>query len=129
MKGLKKLMNNKKGFTLIELIVVIAVLGLIAAIAVPRIGGVTGKAKTNSDKQEIAILNNALEMYISESGDTDLSELTITSAATVITDLKNSAGIADENDATKMHGPYLRSDADDDLPSGKKVTFADKQFK
>ena len=40
---------NQKGFTLIELIVVISIIGILAAIAVPRLSGFTGNAKKKAD--------------------------------------------------------------------------------
>jgi type IV pilus assembly protein PilA len=43
-KIMKKLMKNRKGFTLIELIVVIAILGILAAILIPQFSGFQKKA-------------------------------------------------------------------------------------
>lgn len=60
MKNLK--VSNKKGFSLVELLVVIAVIGVIAAIAIPAMSGIFGKAdatKTNRNAQAIVSQYNA----------------------------------------------------------------------
>lgn len=46
MIDMKKLIKNKKGFTLIELIVVIAILAVLAAILIPSIMNYVGEART-----------------------------------------------------------------------------------
>lgn len=63
---------NKKGFTLIELIVVIAILGILALIAIPRLAGFTENAKQANDKEMAAVIANAAAMYYA-SNPTDTS--------------------------------------------------------
>lgn len=62
-------MNNKKGVTLIELLVVVLILGVIAAIAVPRIGTSADNAKENTCDQNLTIMNEALERYALDEGE------------------------------------------------------------
>lgn len=62
-KFIRKKMN-KKGFTLVELLVVIAVLGIIAGIAIPRMSGVTDSFKLKADKQTAANLARQTQIRI-----------------------------------------------------------------
>jgi type IV pilus assembly protein PilA len=57
-------LKNKKGFTLIELIVVLAVLAVIMAIAVPRFLGVQEDAKKEADASTAAMIAKAAELYL-----------------------------------------------------------------
>ncbi len=61
-KIVNKLKNNK-AFTLIELIVVLAVLAIIMAIAVPRFLGVQADAKLKADENTIELIKKAAELY------------------------------------------------------------------
>ena len=73
-------LKNRQGFTLIELIVVLAVLSIIMAIAVPRFVGVQEVAKVSADESTAAMIGKAAELYAAinsiESGNIALSKLT-----------------------------------------------------
>lgn len=57
-----------RGFTLIELMVVIVILGILAAIIAPRIVGRTDEAKVTEVKVQIKNLETALKMYKLDNG-------------------------------------------------------------
>ena len=61
---MKKL--NKKGFTLTELIVVIAVIAILAAVLIPALTGYISKARQSAFEQEAAGINAILEGYLTE---------------------------------------------------------------
>ncbi|WP_069649460.1 type II secretion system protein [Caloranaerobacter ferrireducens] len=67
-KAINKRLRNKKGFTLIELVVVVAVLGIISALVIPRFTNITDSAKANVDEQNRKLLQNAIELYAAENG-------------------------------------------------------------
>lgn len=66
MSNLRKRLSESAGFTLVELIVVIAVLGILAGIAVPRLTGVQDKAKLAEAETALGTLKNAMDMYYIE---------------------------------------------------------------
>jgi general secretion pathway protein G len=55
--------KNRAGFTLIELMVVMIILGLLAALVVPRMFGKLGTAKTNAAYAQIELLGTALDSF------------------------------------------------------------------
>ena len=64
-----KLRRNKKGFTIVELIIVIAVIGVLTAILVPTFISLTAKANKASDQSLVKNLNIALASREGEADD------------------------------------------------------------
>ncbi len=60
--------RNQKGFTLIEIMVVIIILGLLAGLVLPRILGQEEKAKIGTAKVQIRSLESALDAYKLDNG-------------------------------------------------------------
>ncbi|OPJ56332.1 competence type IV pilus major pilin ComGC [Alkalithermobacter paradoxus] len=71
-KAVRKVMNSKKGFTLVELIVVLAVLGIIAGIAIPRFGNIQEESKRKADIATGAVIGKAAELALAN-GETDVA--------------------------------------------------------
>ena len=67
-------MNNNKGFTLIELMVVLVILGILASRIVPMILGRVDDAKFTDAKLDIQALETALKLYKLDNGDFPTTE-------------------------------------------------------
>ena len=52
--------NNKKGFTIVELVIVIAVIAILAAVLIPTFSGIIRKANLSADQQAVRQMNTAL---------------------------------------------------------------------
>ena len=64
----KDIYNNKQGFTLIELMVVIVILGILAGLIIPRIMGRPEEARRMKARIQMESMETALKMYKLDSG-------------------------------------------------------------
>jgi len=55
--------TNKKGFTLIELMIVVAIIGILAAIAIPKFADLINKSKEGATKGALSTVRSALQVY------------------------------------------------------------------
>lgn len=96
-----KMKKVKKGFTLIELIAVIAILGVLAAIVVPKMTGYSDSARLQREKSNAQSILNEVEIYNS-------------TASTAIADTVDMTGIAsvantgDLNALTSLQGTVVK---------------------
>lgn len=58
-----KRVQNQSGFTLIEIMVVVVILGVLGALIVPNVIGVPDEARVEAAKSDIGAIGSALEMY------------------------------------------------------------------
>jgi general secretion pathway protein G len=55
--------TRKNGFTLVEVLLVVVILGLLAMVAIPRFAASGEDAKTNACKANVSLLNSQIELY------------------------------------------------------------------
>jgi len=66
--------KTDKGFTLVELMLVVVIIGLLAGVAVPNLMGRLKEAKRAKAQADINVLENAIDMYAMHIGDYPTSE-------------------------------------------------------
>jgi general secretion pathway protein G len=55
--------RRQRGFTLIEIMVVVVIIGILGALVVPKLLGRTGEARVTAAKADIASLSQSLKLY------------------------------------------------------------------
>ncbi|MCL2664579.1 MAG: type II secretion system GspH family protein [Defluviitaleaceae bacterium] len=95
-------MNKKSdGLTLVELIIVLAVIAVIGAILIPNFINVTDKARLKSDTQSARVLQNAIDLYNAE----QTAKLnTASGMASVISELDRLGYISEKNAVLQTDG-------------------------
>ena len=79
---------NKKGFTLVELVVVIAVLLILAAIAIPTVSGVINDAQKATDAANAKSIETAIKYAIADNEIKASSATTTVSAALALSGME-----------------------------------------
>ena len=59
----KSQINGQRGFTLIEIVIIIVVLGILAAVAIPKYQDITGEAKEAACRASLGALRSGITIY------------------------------------------------------------------
>jgi type IV pilus assembly protein PilA len=110
---IKKAAKKKKGFTLLELMIVIAVISILAAIAIPQLSIFRQRANMTATKSDVKNAHIALQSYISENSTVVIPAVSATGPATLgppyeaVRVSKNvSITIATDGSVTGTHAEY-----------------------
>lgn len=102
------LYRSRKGFTLVELLVVIVVLAVLAAIVLPKFVGAGMRSRESALRGDLKLLRNAITLFHTDTSayPASLSDLAATSAP--------EAGLAEDGTAKSInsgdwHGPHVES--------------------
>jgi general secretion pathway protein G len=102
---MSRMVNRRsKGFTLIEMLIVIVVIAILALIVIPRLLGAGRKAKEATLRGDLHQLRNAIQQFEADCGDypADTADLMTTPAA-------GNGGTGIALDVVGWQGPYLRT--------------------
>jgi general secretion pathway protein G len=88
--------RTPNGFTLVELLVVLAILGLVAAVATPQVLKYLAKAKTDTARIDIKGIGVALDLFLLDTGHYPSEQ-------------EGLALLVEKPNGGEWHGPYLKS--------------------
>ena len=131
LKRERKRIKDQSGFTLIEILIVVILLGILATIIIPQVSISSDDAKLNSLKTNLSNMRSAVELYYYQHNNSYPGVAVPTTKPSDVTDLPTtftaqlgrytdaSGNISDSGSSVYQYGPYMK----DGLPTN---SFNDK---
>lgn len=99
--------SNRRGFSLLELVIVVVILGILGAIAIPRLSRGSAGAADSALTSNLAVLRNAIDLFAAEHNGSFPAVANFSDQMLTFTDINGATNAT--KDATHIYGPYLRS--------------------
>lgn len=136
---MKKITKNNKGFSLIELIIVIAIMAVLVAIIAPNLTKYLGSSKKNTDKKNsdeiVSTIKTCITDFETTNGDlmssTGTATVTWSATGSTVTGTSNDTSFkalvdaaidADKTESKKTSGTYAQVDIDKQADGTYKIT-------
>ena len=96
------------GFTLVEILIVVVILGILAAIVVPQFASASSSAQSSSMKGSLQVIRSQLELYHVQHDSTYPTLVQINAAWNVLVARTDAAGNVGTTDGVHVFGPYIK---------------------
>lgn len=104
--------TGQAGFTLIEMLIVIVILGILAMVIIPQISTSTDDARLSALRTNLSAMRNAVEIYYAQHNSTYPGIAGAAVFVLQLTQYTDAAGaISATKDATHKFGPYIKGSA------------------
>ena len=102
-------MKTKSGFTLVEILIVVVILGILAAIVIPQFTEASTEARESSLMSDLQTLRSQIELYKVQHNDEPPALATFEEQMTETSDIDGNTSGDKEADADAPFGPYLQA--------------------
>jgi general secretion pathway protein G len=99
--------RKSRGFTLVEILIVVIILGILAAIVIPQFTNASNDARNNSVASTLQTMRGQIELYKIQHGDTPPTQGSLVTLLTNKTD--TTGNILTAGATTGYFGPYVQS--------------------
>jgi general secretion pathway protein G len=94
--------RNQSGFTLVELLIVVIILGILAAVVIPQFNTAAAESKEAALASNLATIRQAVELYKVQHNDTFPT-------SAIVDELTKQTDVDGTVSATGKYGPYIRN--------------------